>query len=379
MLKRINIFKGINNKDAPHIIADNQCTSSKNLLLNHPIGTLTNSGIGSSKWNNVGVSSAIMALAQLKKHGYTSVEDTLFYWEGGNVSYGFPYYSWTTYSISPSLTYSCFFDSNTEYLYFLDSRSSTSSRIGKYNINDASDLTYYGSYGDSGVIGTFSFNQASKIYLNKTTDNFYVSTATTLHDEIKMFQLDGSWSNWTILSNPYHNTPSANAQLLRAFYYEPTEDYIHGISSLGGVPDTATLFKCKIDGSDLSAFTLTSVTGVTDLKYDVDTQYYYISNYTLTKIIKTQWNNANRTDFSTTVQCYGSVYNPDLNTTYVFFTNDSKLFHEIDFTSILKSVFTSGTGENQITATYKGAYYEDGYIYIPDNTRLIRIGVNIFE
>lgn len=70
-------FDGINVSSSALAISNNSAKSAYNVRLDNQYGTLNND-IGIEKYNSYGTSNPIVALAQLKKHGYVNIDQSLF-------------------------------------------------------------------------------------------------------------------------------------------------------------------------------------------------------------------------------------------------------------------------------------------------------------
>jgi DNA-binding beta-propeller fold protein YncE len=342
-------FDGINIKSSPLISPTTSAVDASNVRLDNPIGTLNND-IGSVKYNTRNAGNAILAIAQLKKHGYTNINQTLFSLAGdwwwmndGDWFYWNFWNNWNSISEPIGALRHIFFDNNTGYIYY------TNQTLGTVTKTDITN-TY------TTILPGFISPQG--LYYDYNSDYIFVCESST--GNIIKTKIDGS--GWTSLSGFIG---------AHGISYDNSTGLIYVIEGniLGGHKIVRTLInggswtEWGSEGSGINQFE--SPQGI---YLDSNTKDLYISDTNNARIIKTQFGGGGWQSLSLSgMSPIGIGYNS--NTGFIY-TTDFNGYYIIK-TKIDGSGYTTfgtlGSGLNQFNNPY-GLFIDptSGFIFISD-------------
>ena len=318
----VSVFKGIDSSKSPLVMDKENAIDISNLRIDNPAGALSSNLLGNEKWHSLGVGNPIQAIFQLQKHGYTSVEDTLFYLakNGTTARWFFGKMNW--YYINEYLTFGSYGSGDDQfnlsgnmagikyddgYVYVTD-----------YNNHRVVRCKMDGSEFDT--IGTFHlapFSSGEMRYpmtLTIVGDYPYICCSNTY---LIKTEKDMSGVTWDVT-----NLSSVIAAIKGVCYDSVNEKLVY-------VGTSYTMARSNLDGSSPEAWSFFTVLSIafaaTCVVFDPDTEFYYVgaSSGGSNLLIKTKWNGA---EYSTRYCNLGRAVNGiarDSNTGLIYIGNTS--------------------------------------------------------
>lgn len=280
----VNVFKGIDSSKSPLVMDKENAIDISNLRIDNPAGALSSNLLGFEKWHSLGAGEAIQAIFQLQKHGYTSIEDTLFYLTkiGTTARWFIGKLIW--YYINEYRTLGSYGSGDYQFTYLQDIKYNPSNQyiygrdagsLFRFKM-DGTGFTRLSVPGGTGYFFAFAGNYVYTTYRISSSPYTVYLVKTGL-------DLSGDEYTATALSNSTYYGTGAVAY-----------DSVNGKIVMAMTANAGGLYRCNLDGTTLEWYNWTAGHNrgiVGQIYFDPTTEYYYCCTGLAKNLVKTQWGN----------------------------------------------------------------------------------------